>query len=110
MVSTRVALFGLLLLLGFMNNRIGARLQGGDASAPVLRLRRFAEAEIGIRLTVFFAAASLTSVPPAADLVNEPVTPAEILQPIAPRIPTLTQPDHETLANPKLQSGAASPG
>ncbi len=105
MVSTKVALFGLLLLLGFMNNRIGARLQGGDASAPVLRLRRFAEAEIGIGLTVFFAAASLTSVPPAADLVNERVTPAEIVERMAPRIPTLTSPDHEALAIPKLQAG-----
>jgi putative copper resistance protein D len=104
MVTTKVLLFALLLGLGFMNNRIGARLQAGDRAAPVLRLRRFAEAEIGIGLSVFFAAASLTSVPPAVDLVSERVTPAEIVERIAPRVPSLTSPDHQALAIPKLQA------
>lgn len=104
MVTTKVLLFALLLGLGFMNNRIGARLQAGDRTAPVLRLRRFAEAEIGIGLTVFFAAASLTSVPPAADLVNDRVTPPEIVERMAPRVPSLTTPDYQALAIPKLQA------
>jgi len=104
MVTTKVALFGILLAFGFMNNRIGAKLQAGDRTAPVLRLRRFAEAEIGIGLSVFFAAASLTSVPPAADLVTDRVTVPEIVARLAPEVPSLTSPDYEALAIPKLQA------
>lgn len=37
-LATKVALLRILLLFGFMDNRIGARGQRGDSSAPVLRL------------------------------------------------------------------------
>jgi len=104
MVTTKVVLFGILLVFGFMNNRIGARFETGDRAAPVLRLRRFAEAEIGIGLSVFFAAASLTSVPPAADLVTDRVTVPEIVERMAPEIPSLTSPEYGALAIPKLQA------
>ncbi len=104
MVVAKVLLFGLLLVFGFLNNRIGARAGRGEATAPVLRLRRFAEAEIGIGLSVFFAAATLTSVPPAADLTTDRVTVPEIVERMAPRMPTLTSPDHESLAIPRLQA------
>ncbi len=67
MVTTKVALLGYLLLLGGMNYLIIERL-AGDPATPMPRMRRFAEAEIGIGITLFFAAASLTSLPPAADL------------------------------------------
>lgn len=104
MVTTKVALFGILLGFGFMNNRIGSRLRDGDAAAPVLRLRRFAEAEIGIGLTVFFAAATLTSVPPAADLTTDRVSVAQIVERMAPHVPVFTSPDHRSLGIPRLQS------
>ncbi len=104
MVVTKVALFCVLLAFGFMNNRIGARLQAGDSVAPVLRLRRFAEAEIGIGLSIFFAAASLTSVPPAVDLTSDRVTLAEIVERMEPRIPILTSSEYGALAVPKLQA------
>ena len=104
MLTAKVALFGMLLAFGAVNNRIGARLQRGDSTAPVLRLRRFAEAEIGIGLSVFFAAATLTSVPPAIDLTTDRVTQAEIVERLAPRLPTLTSPDHSSLAIPRLQA------
>lgn len=104
MLTAKVALFGMLLTFGALNNRIGARLQRGDATVSVLRLRRFAEVEIGIGLSVFFAAATLTSVPPAADLTTDRVTATEIVERMTPRLPTLTSPDHSSLAIPHLQA------
>jgi putative copper resistance protein D len=70
----------------------------------VTRLKRFAEIEIGIGFTIFFAAASLTSVPPAVDLTTDRVTWHEIVERNTPRIPDLTSPDHSALAIPALQA------
>ena len=83
MVGAKIALFLMLLALGYGNFRSVARLGGtrGDRQAPALRLRRFAEAEIGIGFSIFFAAASLTSVPPAIDLTQDRVSLGEIVEP-----------------------------
>lgn len=103
MVSAKLALFAALLLLGLGNFLVVERLRR-DPATPVLRMRRFAEAEIGIGVTLFFAAASLTSVPPSVDLVQDRVTLAEIAERNAPRPPRLASPDRDTLALPALQS------
>jgi copper resistance protein D len=103
MVLTKVALLFYLLLLGGMNYLLAERLAGNPAT-PMLRLRRFAEAEIGIGITLFFAAASLTSLPPAVDLPNEQVSLAEIAERMAPVWPRLSSPDHADLAIPALQA------
>jgi putative copper resistance protein D len=76
----------------------------GNPATPLLRLRRFAEAEIGIGITVFFAAASLTSLAPAADVPNERVSLAEIVERMTPQWPRLSSPDHADLAIPALQA------
>lgn len=102
MVGTKAAMFGTLLLLGLGNFLVVERLRA-DPGASVLRLRRFAEVEIGIGFTVFFAAASLTSVPPAIDLVQDRVTWSEIAERSTPRLPRLVSPDHDALALPTLQ-------
>src|SRR5204862_8219470 len=47
MVCTKVALFAGLLLLGAMNFRVVERLRR-DPATPILRLRRFAEVELGV--------------------------------------------------------------
>jgi copper resistance protein D len=103
MVLTKVALLLYLLLLGGMNYLLVERLAGNPAT-PMLRLRRFAEAEIGIGITLFFAAASLTSLPPAIDLPNEQVSLAEIAERMMPTWPRLSSPDHADLAIPALQA------
>ena len=72
-------------------------------TAPVNRLRRFAEVEFGIGIAIFFAAASLTSVPPAADLTQDRVTWQEIEARNTPEWPRLSSPDHDSLALPALQ-------
>lgn len=69
----------------------------------ILSLRRFAEVEIGIGITIFFAAASLTSVPPAVDLTQDRASWQEIRERNMPQWPRLTSPDHDKLALPALQ-------
>lgn len=102
MVGAKICLFLSLLLLGFGNFRLVERLRR-DPQTPVTRLKRFAEAEIGIGFSLFFAAASLTSVPPAIDLTQDRVTFQEILERNKPVWPRLASPDHDTLALPALQ-------
>lgn len=103
MVGAKVTMFIALLLLGFGNFLTTERLRR-DPSTPVLRMRRFAEVEIGIGFTIFFAAASLTSVPPAVDLTSDRVTWHEIVERNRPVVPRLTSPDHDALAVPQLQA------
>ena len=103
MVGAKATMFGLLLLLGLGNFLVVERLRR-DPDTPVLRMRRFAEVEIGIGFSIFFAAASLTSVPPAVDLPDDRVTWAEIVQRNMPRMPRLVSPDRDALALPALQA------
>ena len=53
------------------------------------RLRRLVEAEVGIGITVILAAASVTSQPPAVDLVNDTVPPQQVWSRIKPAWPRL---------------------
>jgi putative copper resistance protein D len=89
MVATKVILFGLLLFLGALNFQLVRR---GPASSILGSLKRFGEAEIGIGITVILTAASLTSLPPAADLTRDRVSHAEIFERMAPRPPRLASP------------------
>jgi len=75
-----------------------------NPATPVLRMRRFAEVEIGIGFSIFFAAASLTSVPPAVDLTKDRVAWHEIVERNTPSMPRLQSPDHDALALPELQA------
>jgi copper resistance protein D len=96
MVMTKVAMLALLLVLGALNFLTVRRLGAGETVSP-LRLRRFVEVELGIGLTVLFAAASLTSLPPAVDVVADRATPAEVVQRFTPRWPRLSSPPLEAL-------------
>jgi putative copper resistance protein D len=91
MVLTKAVLLGALLLLGAFNFFVVRRLAGGRAAAP-LRLRRFVEVELGLGLTVLGVAASLTSLPPAVDVVADRATFAEVGGRFVPRWPTLRSP------------------
>jgi putative copper resistance protein D len=104
MVGAKVSMFAMLLALGAGNFLVTEALRR-DPATPVLRLRRFAEVEIGIGFTVFFAAASLTSVPPGADLTQDRASWHEIVaRDLSPRLPSLVSPDHAGLAIPALQA------
>ncbi len=103
MVGAKIAMFLMLLGLGACNLAVTERMKR-DPGISTLRLRRFAEVEIGIGFTLFFAAASLTSVPPGIDLTQDRVSWPEIVaRDLSPRWPTLASPDHDRLAIPALQ-------
>jgi len=113
MVTGKIAMFLMLLGLGAGNFLLIRQLRA-DPATPIIRLRRFAEVELGIGIAIFFAAASLTSVPPAVDLLQDRVTWQDIVQRNMPQWPRLTPPDRDTLAVPalqaKLDAEAARPG
>jgi putative copper resistance protein D len=94
MVATKVLLFGLLLFLGALNFQLVRR---GPASSILGSLKRFGEAEIGIGVTVILTAASLTSLPPAADLTHNRVTGQEIFARMSPRSPRFASPSVQEL-------------
>lgn len=89
MVATKAMLFGLLLLLGALNFQL---VRQGEAGAILASLKRFGEVEIGIGITVILVAASLTSLPPAVDLLQDRVHASEVLARMAPRPPRLSSP------------------
>jgi copper resistance protein D len=94
MVATKALLFGLLLFLGALNFQLVRR---GPASSILASLKRFGEAEIGIGVTVILTAASLTSLPPAADLTSDRVTGSEIVVRMSPQSPRLASPSVQEL-------------
>src|SRR6266436_113878 len=94
MVATKVLLFGLLLFLGALNFQL---VRCGPASSILASLKRFGEAEIGIGITVILTAASLTSLPPAADLTHDRVTGPEIFARMSPRSPRFATPSVQEL-------------
>ena len=103
MASAKAVMFAALLALGFGNFLVVRRLRR-DPATPVLRLRRFAEVELGIGIAVFFAAAGLTSAPPAVDLPQDRASWQLLVARNAPVWPRLVAPDHDTLALPALQA------
>ena len=96
MVMTKIGMLGLLLIFGALNFFVVRRLSPEEAAAP-LRLRRYAEVEFGLGLTVLFAAASLTSLPPTVDVVADRATPGEVITRFIPRLPRLSSPPIEAL-------------
>ena len=97
MVVAKVLLTGLILSLAAFNHRL-VRASDGDRITLLARLRTLGEAEIGIAFTVILAAASLTSQPPAVDLITNRVTIPVIADRMAPRLPRLNTPPLASLS------------
>jgi putative copper resistance protein D len=95
MTGAKITLLAVLLLLAAMNRR-SARSEAEDKGQ--FRLRRFAEVEIGIGITVLMIAASMASQPPAVDQTEFQATISEIVERMAPREPRLVSPDSATLS------------
>ena len=111
MVVSKIIMLGMLLILGAINF-FAVRGLERDTPGLLLRLRRFAEVEVGIGFTVILAAASLTSQPPAADLVTDRVTANQIVERMTPRWPRMSSPAVSELspATPLSAEEAATPG
>jgi putative copper resistance protein D len=91
MVLAKVSLTVLLLVLGALNFRIVSLTRKGLVP-ELLPLHRFGEAELGIGLTVLLAAASLTSTPPAIDVLADRVSSHDIAERMKPRLPRMETP------------------
>jgi copper resistance protein D len=111
MVGAKATLFALLVGLGALNYYVVRGLEAGDVSG-LARLRRLAEAEVGIGFTVILAAASLTSQPPAADLAARDLVPlGQIEARMTPRrLPRLVPPPAAEMLPPALRAAAAAAG
>ncbi|MBV8845708.1 MAG: CopD family protein [Bryobacterales bacterium] len=99
MLSSKAIMTVGLLLLGALNLRIVRAVRAGSTQS-LLPLRRFAEAELGIGITILLAAASLTSSAPAVDVQQDRVTPKEIAERMAPKWPRLQTPPLSDLSPP----------
>jgi putative copper resistance protein D len=91
MIITKSTVLAGLIVLGAANFFVVRRLPEG-AAVSLPRLRRFVEVEFGLGATVLFIAASLTSLPPASDVVSDRASFAEVSARFTPRVPTLTSP------------------
>lgn len=112
MVLTKSALLVVLLVLGASNWWLVRSLNGqadqqpalaatavtGSWTQPLSILRRISEAELGIGFSIILAAASLTSQPPAVDLVQDRLTTPEIVERFRPAIPRFISPAVDELA------------
>ena len=96
MVLTKVVILVGLVVLG-ATNYFTVRSLSTDPAVSLVGLRRFVEVELGLGLTVFFAAASLTSLPPAVDVVADRATLAEVGTRFTPQWPGLSSPPIEAL-------------
>ena len=89
MVLTKMVILAGLLVLGAANFFAVRRL-AGQPPMSLQRVRRFVEVELGLGITVLFAAASLTSLPPAIDVVADRATLGEVATRFTPRVPSFT--------------------
>jgi copper resistance protein D len=103
MLGTKLCFFAGLLGLGAFNYFTVERMRR-DPATPTRNLVARAQAEIGIGITVFAVAASLTSIAPAIDQPDEHVPLSAIVERMTPQVPRLTSPNHDDLAIPMLQA------
>jgi putative copper resistance protein D len=94
MVLTKATLLVALLAIGAVNFAL-VRRAGAAAGSPTLA--RFVEVETGLAITVLFAAASLTSLPPAVDVRAERATLGEVIGRFSAMPPRLTSPAADEL-------------
>ena len=71
MVSAKVLMLVGLVVLGSVNYFL---IRDQEPGHVIPRLRRIVEAEVGIGITIILTAASLTSQPPAVDVLQETVS------------------------------------
>jgi len=93
MVLSKVALLLPALALAYVNMRVTRRA----SAAPGAPLFRFVEVELGLAITIVFAAASLTSLPPAVDVTNDRATATEVAARFTLTPPRLTSPPIDEL-------------
>jgi putative copper resistance protein D len=94
MLLTKIVLLLAILALAAANWRL---VRHAARAAGARRLVRFVEIEVGLAVTVLFAAASLTSVPPAVDVHDDRATLGEVVARFTAMPPRLASPDVDDL-------------
>jgi copper resistance protein D len=84
MVSAKALMLLGLVVLGSVNYFL---IRDQEPGHVIPRLRRIVEAEVGIGITVILTAASLTSQPPAVDILQDTVSPQQIVERLRPTWP-----------------------
>ena len=97
LLLAKIYLLLVMASLGFANWQVARRLEN-DPEPLLVRIRRFAEVEVGLGFTAVLAAASLTAQPPAVD-VSTPdlVTPHQIYARLSPELPRMKSPPADAL-------------
>jgi putative copper resistance protein D len=98
LLLAKIYLLLVVLLMGSGNWLLVRRLDT-DPQPLLARLRRFAEAEIGLGFTVILAAASMSAQPPAGDMPDR-VSLQVIAARMHPEIPRMTSPAASQLTTP----------
>ena len=105
MILSKVVVLTAILALAWANFRAVRGARHGNR----LRLLRFVEVELGLGVTVLFAAASLTSLPPAVDVTIDRATVSEVAARLQPSPPRLSSPPlHELIDRAEPLMGAGS--
>ncbi|HTZ57799.1 MAG TPA: CopD family protein [Acidobacteriaceae bacterium] len=98
LLLAKIYLLAVMLLMGAGNWSLVRQLNS-NPQPLLVRIRRFAEAEIGLGFTAILAAASMSAQPPAAD-VSDQVPLAMIVARMHPEIPRMTSPAASQLTPP----------
>jgi copper resistance protein D len=112
MLLSKAILTSCIPAFGWVNLKT-VRATSTGAEPSLLLLRRSAEAEAGLGVTVILAAASLTSIPPAIDVQADRVRAGEIHDQMMPRMqtPRFAELSPATpLVGMQLVSGVSVPG
>jgi copper resistance protein D len=100
MLIAKIYLLLVILMLGAGNFFLARRVRS-EPAVMLQRLRCFSEVEIAMGFTIILIAASLTSQPPAVDLVQDRLTRHEIVQRLDWRWPSLKTPSVAQLTPPE---------
>jgi putative copper resistance protein D len=104
LLLAKIYLLVVMIVMGAGNWLVVRRLST-DPQPLLARLRRFAEAEVGLGFTVILAAASMSAQPPAVDVPNQ-VSLRVIAGRMHPAIPRLTSPAMSQLTPPSSSEAA----
>jgi putative copper resistance protein D len=97
LLLAKIYLLLVMASLGFANWQVARRLED-DPEPLLVRIRRFAEVEVGLGFTAVLAAASLTAQPPAVDVSTpDRLTPHQIYARLSPEVPRMKSPPADAL-------------
>jgi len=97
-IFTKAALLGIALCLGALNfYSVRSWMRRGDLHEVSRRAPALIEAEMWTAIVILFAAAALTSQPPAVDVLAERASPTDVWHVFLPKLPQLVPPPRQEM-------------